>query len=60
MRYNSQLYDLYENADIARKFKISRFRWAEHLCRRLENETTENPEIRKFGRPNLRRIDDIQ
>lgn len=65
LRYNRELYELYNSPDIVTDIKVGRLRWAGHIQRMKANEMVRKimeskPEgRRKMGRPNLRWMDGI-
>jgi hypothetical protein len=65
IKYNNELYGLYEDVDIVRVMKVARIRWLRHLIRMEENSpckkiTFSQPEgSRKKGRPKLRWLDSV-
>jgi hypothetical protein len=60
IRYNEELYRLYDEIDLVTAIRISRLRWAGHIVRMEDNLpckkiTLDKPEGRRqVGRPNLR------
>lgn len=65
LRYNREIYELYNSPDIVTDIKIGRLRWAGHIQRMKTSEMVRKimetkPEgRRKAGRPNLRWMDGI-
>ena len=65
VKYNSELYDLYNEPDIIKVVKAERMRWLGHLCRMEEGNICKRVTFykmigtRKRGRPALRWIDGV-
>jgi len=65
IRYNEEMYCLYDETDLVTTIKKTRLRWAEHIVRMQDNLpckkiTLDKPEgRRRVGRPNLRWMDGV-
>lgn len=65
-RYNFELYNLFEDADIIRNIKISRLRWIGHV-KHMNDEWTAHKMLNakqygtiRTGRPKLKWLDDVE
>jgi hypothetical protein len=65
-RYNKEIHSLFNDADIIKRIKINRLRWAGHVIRRENEEIEEKimlvkPEGKmKKGRPRMRWMDGVE
>ena len=60
IRYNNELYQLYQHPSVVRKLRTRRLQWAGHVQRMEENVSLQNPNgYRKKGRPRTRCSDII-
>lgn len=67
IRYNHELYQLYDDVDLVKKIKVQRLRWLGHVERMEDSAPPKRISLgpppdgrRRQGRPNLRWMDDVE
>ena len=67
VRYNDELYHLYDDTDVIKNIKLRRLRWAGHVSRMSDVVSTKRVSLgpppdgrRRQGRPNLRWLDGVE